>query len=431
MSLEKKRASPEEIELNVDTLVGPTHLFQGLSFGNIASINHEGLVSSPKQAALQGLEKMWLLDKLGVKQAVLPPQKRPHIPFLKQAGFSGSDKEIVTEAFLKAPTLLAIASSSSSMWCANSATVSKQGDTLHITPANLSFMPHRSLEKEETEKYLKLLFEDPKIFIHHPPLPSNLPDEGAANHMRLVFQEKSLDIFVHGRHLLEKLKHLYPARQPLESQEAVARTHEIPNCLFIRQSEEAINAGAFHNDVVATNFETLLLFHEKAFSEKERVLKQILKRAPYANLLEVKEEELPLKEAISTYFFNCQIVRSEKNERVIIAPKECEENKHANNLLKKLLEQNVFDQIYFFSLTESMQNGGGPACLRLRVPLSKKAFAKVNPKFLLTEKLYLDLKKWINTYYREKLTLKEIPEILEESDTAFKELSRIFGCPLE
>jgi succinylarginine dihydrolase len=420
----------KEIELNLDGLVGPTHLFQGLSFGNIASMENQGILSSPKKAALQGLEKMWFLKKLGVRQGILPPQNRPHIPFLRRAGFSGSDKDVLKKALTEAPALLAIASSSSSMWAANSATVSKKGDMIHITPANLSFMPHRSLEKEETTRFLKLIFQDPKTFIHHESLPNNLPDEGAANHMRLHFKDKSLELFIFGRTLLEKREMIYPARHPLETSQAIYRLHTLEKALFIRQSEEAISAGAFHNDVVATSFEDLLLFHENSFSEKERVLDEISEKAPYVTFFEVKERDLSLKTAIATYFFNSQIVRTDKNERLFLAPKECEANKEAVFLLDKLMRENLIDKIAFVPLSESMQNGGGPACLRLRVPMSLKIFEKVNPSFLLTEKLYFELQQVIETDFRETLTLQEIPEAFEEFQKALKKISRIMGYSL-
>ena len=73
-------------EVNFDGLVGPTHNYGGLSWGNIASQRHGGDVSNPKSAALQGLGKMKLLADLGVGQAVLPPHERPDIAALRGLG---------------------------------------------------------------------------------------------------------------------------------------------------------------------------------------------------------------------------------------------------------------------------------------------------------------------------------------------------------
>ena len=47
--------------INFDSIVGPTHNYSGLSLGNLASTTHGKMVSSPKKAALQGLEKMKFL----------------------------------------------------------------------------------------------------------------------------------------------------------------------------------------------------------------------------------------------------------------------------------------------------------------------------------------------------------------------------------
>src|SRR5688572_15128504 len=125
-------------EVNFDGLVGPTHNYAGLSYGNVASTKNRLSVSSPRQAALQGIAKMKYLASLGLKQAVLPPHERPHVPTLRRLGFSGSDADVVEQAARENPALLAAACSSSHMWAANAATVSPSADTadgrVHFTP---------------------------------------------------------------------------------------------------------------------------------------------------------------------------------------------------------------------------------------------------------------------------------------------------------
>ena len=54
-------------EVNFDGLVGPTHNYSGLSFGNIASEQSLKDVSNPKLAAQQGLAKMKALSDKGLK----------------------------------------------------------------------------------------------------------------------------------------------------------------------------------------------------------------------------------------------------------------------------------------------------------------------------------------------------------------------------
>src|SRR3954469_13600147 len=127
-------------EVNFDGLVGPTHNYAGLSYGNVASMKHKLSVSNPRQAALEGLEKMKFLASLGVKQAVLPPHERPHLQTLRRLGFSGSDADVLRTAQQRDPTLLAMVSSASTMWTANAATISPSADSedhrAHFTPAN-------------------------------------------------------------------------------------------------------------------------------------------------------------------------------------------------------------------------------------------------------------------------------------------------------
>ncbi|AIM22297.1 N-succinylglutamate 5-semialdehyde dehydrogenase [Serratia sp. SCBI] len=111
-------------EVNFDGLVGPTHHYAGLSFGNEASTQHQNSVSNPQLAAKQGLLKMKALADLGFQQGVLPPQERPHLPMLRRLGFSGSDEAVLAQAMRQSPRLLSALSSASCMWTANAATVS-------------------------------------------------------------------------------------------------------------------------------------------------------------------------------------------------------------------------------------------------------------------------------------------------------------------
>jgi len=101
-------------EANFDGLVGPTHSYAGLSYGNVASARNQGAASSPRSAALQGLAKMEAVAALGLVQGVLPPHERPHIPTLRALGFAGSDAEVLARVAKEDPVLLARVSSGSS-----------------------------------------------------------------------------------------------------------------------------------------------------------------------------------------------------------------------------------------------------------------------------------------------------------------------------
>src|SRR5262249_53263370 len=215
------------LELQLDGLVGPTHHFGGLSFGNLASMTHAGWHSRPRQAARQGLAQMRPARALGVPQAVLPPLPRPDVGFLRQVGFPGSDAEVMAQAAASAPYLLRLAMSSAFMWVANAATVIPSSDSAdsrcHVVVANLAATAHRALEGSARAAMLRLLFRDSNLVVVHDPLPPNpvLSDEGAANHCRLAAPQADggYHLFVYGRARdtqKRDLPHRFPTRQSCE-----------------------------------------------------------------------------------------------------------------------------------------------------------------------------------------------------------------------
>jgi len=434
-------------EVNFDGIVGPTHNYSGLSYGNIASQSSQYAPSNPRLAALQGLKKMKFLSDLGIKQAVLPPHERPHIPTLRKLGFYGSDAEVLSSAFQEIPEVLFAASSASAMWTANAATVCPSADSLdsraHFTPANLSSKFHRSIESEITSKVLKAIFNDSTHFVHHDPLPLNaiFSDEGAANHSRFCrnYGETGIQLFVFGRYGLKAPKHhpsIYPARQTQEASAAIARLHQIPRerMVFAQQHPEAIDNGVFHNDVIAVANANLFLFHEQAFLNQSQVLEEIAKRVDEnckaeMMFLQISKEEIPLKVAVDTYLFNSQIVNLAKGGMALIAPSECHENESVKACLEKILNssKNPIQEIHYIDLKQSMLNGGGPACLRLRVVLNSRELAAMSPYVLLDESLYDKLVAWVKKHYRDRLHPRDLvdPKLLDEARSALDDLTTL------
>lgn len=434
-------------EVNFDGIVGPTHNYGGLSYGNTASEANQLRPSNPREAALQGLGKMKFLADMGIGQAVLPPQERPFLPILKQLGFSGNDHSIINNVHKQAPELLLAAYSAASMWAANAATVSPSVDTLderlHLTAANLTSKFHRSIETATTSRILKAIFKNPEYFIHHEALPSNayLSDEGAANHTRFcqMHGKPGVQLFVYGRQAFQtntQVPKIYPARQSLEASVAIARLHQIdPNrVIFTQQHPDAIDAGAFHNDVVSVGNQNVFLFHGLAFFSKDKVLDEI--RNKVANgchtdmvFLEVNAKEIPLKDAVASYLFNSQLITRNDGSMVLIAPMECKENPEIRSYIQSLISStdNPIQEIHFLNLRQSMLNGGGPACLRLRVVMREEERAAAHQGVFLTEELYLELKRWIVKYYRDRLEIKDLadPNLLDEGHRALDALTQI------
>jgi succinylarginine dihydrolase len=436
-------------EYNFDGLVGPTHNYAGLSFGNLASASHQQQVSHPRQAALQGLEKMKKVASLGIGQAILPPLLRPDLSLLRRLGFSGkSDQELIANTFRVAPQMVANCYSAANMWTANAATVSPSIDCrdgkLHLTPANLGSTLHRSLEAEETGVNLSRIFADPTHFQVHPPLPAVVPltDEGAANHIRLCPEHGSpaIEIFVYGVDWMQpeaSRPQKFPARQTRLASESVGRAHQLAadRTMYWQQNPLAIDAGVFHNDVISVGNQNVLLIHQMAFVDQPRLLQEVsnLYRRLYGEdllIVEFSQRELPLADAVRSYLFNSQLLTRPDGGMTLICPEECRQISTAFKAIERLLAgSNPVDQVEYLDLRQSMNNGGGPACLRLRVALTEPEAEKIHPTVLLTDTLALQLSDWIQTHYRESLHPNDLadPRLLDESRTAHQALNRILG----
>jgi len=365
------------VEINFDGIIGPSHNYSGLSPGNIASASNKGLASHPRSAALQGLAKMRHNLGLGLAQGLLLPHRRPDRAWLAELG---TRVEEVPDSLRPA------AFSASAMWAANAATVSPAPDTAdgrcHLTVANLRTMAHRSHEWPETLAQLKMAFADERAFAVHPPVPATFGDEGAANHMRLSASHDSpgVEVFVYGAR-----GGAFPVRQHEEASRAVARLHGLDpeRCLFVCQSEHAIAAGAFHNDVVAVANAHVLFAHELAFEDRSAVHAELKRLLPETEIVEVPVSAVSLEDAIRSYLFNAQLVTLPGGEMALILPEEAREIPSVRAWLQRLVAGNgPIRELFFVDVRQSMANGGGPACLRLRVVADP---ATVDPRFLVDE----------------------------------------------
>lgn len=401
-------------EVNFDGLVGPTHHYAGQAFGNEASMRHASQISNPRMAALQGLDKMALLHSLGVKQAYLLPQHRPYMTLLHALGFGDQEQGALEAAYQASPKLLTAIFSAASMWTANAATVTPATDTsdgrLHVTVANLSSHLHRAIESGETLSALTQALNT-VAHIHGPiPLGAHFGDEGAANHMRLArsHNEPGVHIFVYGKSQFKPTHgpaH-YPARQVLEASEAIARNHYINTpVVFLQQNPHMIDAGVFHNDVIAISNENVLIIHERAFIEPD-AMDRILSACDFdLTVITVADEDLSAADLIDTYFFNSQLVTVPTGGMHLILPIECQRHSRVQKVVQRILaEDNPVTQVHYVDCRQSMHNGGGPACLRLRVPMSDEALRRMNQDCLITDEKLEKLRACVEKYYPDKLT---------------------------
>jgi succinylarginine dihydrolase len=424
-------------EINFDGLIGPTHNYAALSFGNLASASNAGATSRPRDAALQGLAKMRFAMSLGLTQGFLLPLERPNTQWLRALGFAGSDAQVCATAHSADPRLFAQACSASSMWTANAGTVSPASDCAdgrtHVSVANLSRMTHRSIEHAETEAQLRLAFAHP-AFAVHAAVPTTFGDEGAANHMRLMARhgEPGVEVFVYGE---EGGK--FPARQNRRASEAVARRHGLApeRTLFVAQSQTAIDAGAFHNDVVAVANENVLFTHELAFADAGQLKADLARLLPQTVVVEVPASAVSLADAIRSYLFNSQLVTLQgagqspgpDGSMALILPMEAHDCAPVKAYLDTLVAGNgPIRAVHYVQVRESMRNGGGPACLRLRVVAVP---ATIDPRFLLDAAKADRLEALIAAYWPEAIGPDDLgnPDLWAQAWAARKALLAELG----
>lgn len=421
-------------EFNIDGLIGPTHHFGGLGIGNIASESNRSRLSHPRRAALEGLSKMRKLHELGIPQFFLPPPKRPNGAWLRSIGFDQSNPDDWKRCFDCFPTVFSSALSSSFMWMANAACVSAGVDSSdgknRVVVANLAASLHRGQEREERFAQLASMFRhsgETEVVRGLPGL-TPLRDEGAANIMRLwnAQRDQGIYVFVFGereRNTIEvnqstspvRQPAIHPSRQTSLASRLVSNLLRIPSSrsLFVQQHPEAIDAGAFHNDVIATSHENFLLVHSRAFQDQPRELERISDTFRQQNgdslrILEVDETELTLEQAVATYLFNSQIVTQRDGSWAMLCPVECQQSESAQRVLRRIqqVESRIRD-IEFVSLRESMANGGGPACLRLRAYATKRELATLPARYRIDDQSLAFLGRFIESEYPESVRLSD------------------------
>ena len=436
-------------EFNFDGLVGPSHNYAGLSFGNVASFSNVKSASNPKQAALQGLAKMRALAARGFAQALLPPHARPNFRMLRRIGFTGTDADVLARAYREAPVILACAYSASPMWTANAATVSPSADSAdgraNFTAANLNNKLHRADEHLQSSRTLRALFGDQRHFAVHDALPSTpaFGDEGAANHTRLAAShgDKGVQLFVYGRVEFDPsapAPKRYPARQTLEASQAIARLHglDASRTVFAAQNPAVIDQGVFHNDVIAVGNGNVLFYHEQAFDDEAAVLNKLRAAMDGAGAqlapVRVDTRLVPVADAVTSYLFNSQLLTKPDGAMALVIPHECRENQAVSRYLEQLIaDDGPVDELIEFDLRQSMRNGGGPACLRLRVALTAAEARAMHQGVVMTEALYARLVEWVEAHYRDRLEPKDLadPQLAIECALALEALMRILDLP--
>ena len=331
------------------------------------------------------------------------------------------------------------------MWVANAATISASADTadgrMHLTPANLVSHFHRSIEAGTTTRVLRAIFADASKFVVHDPLPAapQLGDEGGANHTRFLRGDgRGVDFLVYGRVALATDAAgptRYPARQTREASEAIVRRHGLAaaRTVLAQQSPDAIDAGVFHNDVIAVGAGTLLFCHARAYVDQGRVIASLQSAVgdDFAAIV-VDDADVTLDEAVATYLFNSQLLARPDGRWLLLAPADVREHPRVGEYVDRLVASGgPIAEVVALDLRQSMRNGGGPACLRLRVPLNAAERATVGARVFLDAALADELQAWIRKHYRDRLAPTDLadPQLLDESRRALDELTQLLQLP--
>jgi succinylarginine dihydrolase len=247
-----------------------------------------------------------------------------------------------------------------------------------------------------------------------------------------------LSFFVYGKEAFNSARPApkkFPARQTLEASQAIARLHGLAdqNVVYAQQRPETIDAGVFHNDVIAVGNGNVLFYHEEAFVDTEQVLAELNEKLVGTDLIAVcvPSRQVSVEDAVNSYLFNSQLLTQADGSMTLIVPGECREIDSVSTYLDSLIamSSNPINDVQVFDLKQSMNNGGGPACLRLRVALNETEFAAMHQGIIMTDTLFKTLNNWVDKYYRDRLAQSDLadPQLLLESRNALDELTKLTG----
>lgn len=199
--------------------------------------------------------------------------------------------------------------------------------------------------------------------------------------------------------------------------------------VYAQQNPDVIDEGVFHNDVIAVGNRDILFCHERAFLDQSAV-KQELTEAMGGRfrVVEVPASQVSVQDAVQSYLFNSQLLSLPDGRTLLVIPEECRNNERVWSYLTELESgDSPIDALQVFDLKQSMSNGGGPACLRLRVAMNETELAAFNQSTRMNDTLFNTLNDWVERHYRDRLLEADLadPQLLIESRSALDELTQI------
>ena len=159
-----------------------------------------------------------------------------------------------------------------------------------------------------------------------------------------------------------------------------------------------------------------------------KLLKNLEAKIDNFQFIEISDSEIPLKNIIDSYLLNSQLATNGQNEMMLILPEEVKSYETCMAWLDKLKQISDIKLYDFVNIKQSMMNGGGPACLRLKVVLDENETKELNQNFLMTSDRLDAIKSLIEREYRDNLHPDDLPDpnLLDESRRVLDELTQIF-----
>ena len=139
--------------------------------------------------------------------------------------------------------------------------------------------------------------------------------------------------------------------------------------VFAQQLPDVIDAGVFHNDVIAVGNRNTLFCHQRAFVDQTTVYDELRAKlgaqGAKFNAIEVPEDEVSVADAVSSYLFNSQLLTRPDGRQVLVVPQECRENARVATYLDSLASRSTpIDDVLVFDLArehEERRRSGVPA----------------------------------------------------------------------
>ncbi len=185
--------------------------------------------------------------------------------------------------------------------------------------------------------------------------------------------------------------------------------------------------------MIAVGSGSLLLCHEQAYVDQAHVLDALAQSIGDSfEAIVVPDAALTVDDAVSTYLFNSQLLPRADGRFMLVAPADIRDNPRVSAYVDALIASGgPIAEVLTFDLRQSMRNGGGPACIRLRVPLTAEERAAVSARVFVDDALADELEAWIRRNYRDRLSPADLadPSLLDESRRALDELTRMLRLP--